>query len=101
MGRMDAVTVYNGQGAAQAPIALVVQELFAQKWESTQPDYIRVWRNEYMGEKKGNHQRGFLEPSLPNDTDALEAFNNAFKEDGTHREQAPLDGEHGFDALLV
>jgi hypothetical protein len=62
-----------------------------EKFEEEEPEIIRVWLKEYTGPTKGNWQFSKFGPAKVNHNNALEAFNNAIKEDGTMRELLPAE----------
>ena len=89
-------SMYEGVGRGGGPIHEVLQDLFIEKYEDEQPAFTDNYGREMTGTRKGHFSRGSANPGLPNDTNALEAFNNAFKEDATVRKQFSIDGGNGI-----
>ena len=64
-------------------IADVLPVLFAQKHEADQPDYIKKFKKEYMGDRKGTWQAAHTNPGIAVHNNGVEKFNESFKTDGT------------------
>ena len=92
--------MYQGVARGGGPIHEVLQDLFMEKYEDEQPEFVDNYEREMTGDRKGNFSRGAANPGHANDTDALESFNDNFKEDGTVRKQFSIDGGDGIIKVL-
>ena len=82
LSRMDETTMFEGL-CNQRPIASRMQSLLLTELEDMgQGAFAQRVEAEYMGERKGLHIRGALNPGLPNHTNAQERAMRDFKEAG-------------------
>ena len=69
---------------SEGTIAKFLLELFTRKHVANQEAYIRKFRDEYTGARKGAWQAAFTNPAIPVHNNGIEAFNKQFKTDGKY-----------------